>query len=320
MDEPNLVIRWAMSHFASGDSYLSGLLIFVVCQVALQIVRGPRRRRWLIVGNRVALIWSLAVLPPVPWLLAGGFTVLLLSWMISQWRNRKSPVTEQIATRERLFRSGLAAVAMLGIAVELSRQFIHIPDVSLTALCIVGDSVTAGLNDGDDTWPQQLARQVDIQILDASQPGATLKSALKQVALLKTLPGELLLLEVGGNDLLEGLPPEEFERDLDQLLGDCQAPQRLVIMFELPFPPLAIRYASIQRSLAQQHQVLLIPRRHFLHVLTSSGSTVDGIHLSAAGHRRMMEFVQSLLQIPKSKSPGGNYRHVEQARQSGRKV
>ena len=314
MDEPNFAIRWAMAHFASGDSYLCGLLVFVVCQIALLFVTSLRERRWLVRGNCAALIWTVAVLPPVDLRLAGAFGLLLIVGLVRQWQNRKTTGAGPVSRPERYLRISLAAVAVVGIAAEAQYHFFRPPDTSLTSLCIVGDSVTAGLNDGDDTWPQQLARQVQIQILDASQPGATLKSAAKQVEVLKPLSGEVLLLEIGGNDLLEGLPPDQFEQNLDSLLRACQSPRRTVIMFELPTPPLSMRYTRSQRQLAAKYQVALVPRRQFLRMLTASGSTVDGIHLSTLGHRRMMEIVQNLLQIPTGKPSGENYRHVEQPR------
>lgn len=320
MDEPNFAIRWAMAHFASGDSYLCGLLVFVVCQIGLLFVIGVRGRRWLVRGSCAALIWTVAVLPPVDLRLAGAFGLLMIVGLVSHWRNRKKTITSPVSRYERCLRISLASVAVAGIAAEIQHHSFRTPGIVLTSLCIVGDSVTAGLNDGDDTWPQQLARQVQIQILDASQPGATLKSAVKQVEVLKPLHGEVLLLEIGGNDLLEGLPPEQFEQNLDSLLSECHSRQRTVVMFELPTPPLAMRYARSQRQLAAKYQVTLVPRRQFLRMLTASGSTVDGIHLSALGHRRMMELVQKLLQIPPGEPPRGNYRHVDQPRNRAKRL
>jgi hypothetical protein len=91
-----------------------------------------------------------------------------------------------------------------------------------------------------------------------------------------------------------------------------QKPSRAIVMFELPLPPLAMRYCAVQRRLAAEHQVQLIPRRHFLQVLTSTGGTVDGIHLSKRGQTRLMELVQNLLKIDgQTAGASGDYRHLE---------
>jgi len=321
MAEPNVVLRWAMYHFAGGDAFLCGLLGFGICQLALLNVQG-RCRQCLIIGSRLGLIWAAADPPPVNWLLFVVFVAMLVSWRISQWRSRQSADSADaklIARRERIFQVCAAGIALIGILSELPYLWFRSPVSTVKTLCVVGDSITAGLNDGEDTWPKQLARQVDARILDASQPGATLKSALGQVELLNSQFGDVLLLEIGGNDLLEGLPLAEFEQNLDRLLALSQQPERQAVMFELPLPPLAMRYVAIQRRLARQYHVRLIPRRQFLSVLTKQGSTVDGIHLSAAGHSRMADLVQQLLKFPTvGPTSLDAYRHFEPKRITAR--
>lgn len=300
-----------MNHFAGGDAYLCGLVAFIVCQVALAFAKTARARRWLIIGGRLGFVWAAADPPPIPWILLAAFLALVVAWLVSQKRNRKAADSADAGTApsEPRFRIGLAAIALMGIACEIPYLFYQAPDLPARTLCVVGDSVTAGLNDGEVTWPKQVSRRVSTSVVDASQPGATLKSAQKQVELLNQQGGDVLLLEIGGNDLLEGLPLAEFERDMDQLLEVCQQPGRSTVMFELPLPPLAMRYLAIQRRLAKQHRVTLIPRRRFLQVLTAPQSTVDGIHLSKSGQTRMADLVQKLLKFPE----GGNgaYRHFE---------
>ena len=99
--------------------------------------------------------------------------------------------------------------------------------------------------------------------------------------------GGLVLLEIGGNDLLGDTPTADFERDLNLLLARIRAPGRTVLMFELPLPPLSNEYGRIQRRAAARHGVRLIPKRIFMSVLAADGATLDSIHLSDAGHERM---------------------------------
>ena len=82
-------------------------------------------------------------------------------------------------------------------------------------------------------------------------------------------------------------------------------------MFELPLPPLAFRYGETQRRLAAKYEVALLPKRLLIGVLTSSGATVDGIHLAPNGHERMAKLVEKLLNIDgASRQDAGSYRHV----------
>lgn len=336
VDEPNLCLRWAMYHFAGGDAFVCGLVGFAACQFALIRVRSNSLRRWLTIGARLGLVWAVAVLPPVAMPMLAAFVGIEVAWCWNQWRQRSAavpvpatdssrPSTDDFAVRlpqprrEALLRACLAGLALGGAAAEAIhfRPPTQLPVVA--TLSVVGDSITAGLNDGEDTWPRKVARQAGIQVLDASQPGATLKSALRQVELLNPLDADLLVLEIGGNDLLEGLPVDEFDRDLDRLLLASQKPGRQTVMFELPLPPLSTRYGAAQRRHARRYGVPLIPRRQFLGVLTASGATVDGIHLSKTGQGRLASLMQNLLNLPDCGSPGsGGYRHLEPMRQQSR--
>lgn len=135
-------------------------------------------------------------------------------------------------------------------------------------------------------WPTLLAKDHNLNIQDISHPGETVASALKWAKSQQIL-SPVVILEIGGNDLLGDTTSAQFSRDLDALLGYVSAPGRQVIMFELPLPPLRNEYGRIQRSLARKHDVALVPKRVFLSILAANDSTVDTIHLTQAGHHRM---------------------------------
>ncbi|MDB5348217.1 MAG: lysophospholipase L1-like esterase [Schlesneria sp.] len=316
MDEPNIFLRWAMYHFAGGDAYLLGLTAFAAAQVALSRTSG-KGRRWLIIGGRISLICAIADPSPIPWLVIAAFVLLLLIAIVGRFRKRQPAESTEAPSggKGHSFRLALAGLAIVAVLCEIPYHFSPSLTSTVKTLAVVGDSVTAGLNDGEDTWPKQLARTSKVQVFDASQPGATLKSAGQQVELLNSQAAEVLILEIGGNDLLEGLPVADFERNLDRLLAETQKQQWQVVMFELPLPPLAARYCEVQRRVATRYQVPLIPRRQFLRVLTGDGCTVDGIHLSVRGQTRMMQLVRNLLNVGDPLNDGtGEYRHFEPPR------
>lgn len=307
MEEPPLLLRWAMFHFAGCEAFLAGLALFCAAQVLLMRQPIGRTRTTAVIAARLGLIWAFAVPAPVPrWLLL-SFAASLVGLALAA--RQASASTASASDKAKMARSlsrwrclvvGCAAALILSeVSHRLSPRLSAPPE----RLLIAADSVTAGLNDGEDTWPQRLAREVPLEVFDASQPGATLKSAVEQVALFDEQPS-LLLLEIGGNDLLEGLPVAQFQHDMDRLLAAATRPGRTVWMFELPLPPLAFRYGEAQRQLARRHGVTLIPRQYLLRVLTSPGGTVDGIHLSSLGHQRMAELMQSLLNLDSLKKSG----------------
>jgi acyl-CoA thioesterase I len=107
-----------------------------------------------------------------------------------------------------------------------------------------------------------------------------------------------VLIEIGGNDLLDGTASATFEANLDRLLAAATpppgAPARTVIMFELPLFPHRIAYGRIQRRLAAKYRVQLIPKRYFVQAFRAG--TSDGLHLSPAGARYVAGMVESLME------------------------
>jgi acyl-CoA thioesterase-1 len=134
-----------------------------------------------------------------------------------------------------------------------------------------------------------------VEVQDHSQMGAKVRTMLRKTEGLQLGAG-LVLLEIGGNDLLGSTSARDYEADLEKLLSTLSGPGRTIIMFELALPPFANEFGRIQRRLADRHDVHLIPKRVFVSVLTADRATVDSIHLSRHGHEVMTETVWGLIQ------------------------
>ncbi|MEX0887258.1 MAG: GDSL-type esterase/lipase family protein [Phycisphaeraceae bacterium] len=163
---------------------------------------------------------------------------------------------------------------------------------------IVADSVTAGIGAaGEVTWAVLLAERDGLEVVDASVAGATVRTALaEQVPWIDGVGAGLVIVQIGGNDMLYGVPPTEFEAALDELLDRLSAPGRRLVMFELPAFPFQVGHTRIQRRVAARHDVVMIPRRYFLWVIRPGEATRDGVHLTDAGHRRMLAVVEAVLE------------------------
>lgn len=105
----------------------------------------------------------------------------------------------------------------------------------------------------------------------------------------------IVLIEIGGNDLLSGTASAEFEHNLELLLSKLIVPGRTVVMFELPLLPNRIVYGRIQRRLASKYGVWLIPKRYLAGVIGGADTTLDGLHLSHRGTRQMALVVSKVL-------------------------
>ena len=83
-------------------------------------------------------------------------------------------------------------------------------------------------------------------------------------------------------------------------------PHRRVAMIELPLPPFYNRYGMVQRALAREHGVKLIPKRFLAGVMGTPGATVDGLHFSNTGHVLFARALLGMLTRPVSgtEAPG----------------
>ena len=161
---------------------------------------------------------------------------------------------------------------------------------------VIGDSLSAGIAEEQDSlWPNLVARDWNVPVRNHAQPGADTKSAIRQA---ESVGDDcLVIIEIGGNDLLSGRNSRQVAIDLEQLIAHLQSRQRTLIMFELPVPPIpgAYEWARLQRRLARRYGVNLIPRRDFAKALLATGATTDGLHLSPAGHRAVANLLSRTL-------------------------
>jgi acyl-CoA thioesterase-1 len=302
MDEPNFLLRAVTYHFASGQALWVGMaiLLFAVRVEAWNWLPGK-----VLLFALLGLVWVALSGWPSYWIQGLLFATILL-WLIR-------PVLPTSLVIPSAARLSQIVVAMVVASILLESPWLLGPwrsAKSVTELAVIGDSVTAGLNAKDVTWPRVLAETGSCIVWDASQQGATVKSASQQLTRLDGR-GDALVIEIGGNDLLEGLPLDQFAEGFETLLSAARPQYRTIVMLELPLPPFSNRYGIVQRRLARQFEIPLIPKREFARVLTASCSTVDGIHLSDRGQQRMADVVRYWLHLPASSKTAAEYHRVD---------
>lgn len=279
-------MNWVIYHIASGHAFFTGtaLIMIAVWAAAGSSRLGKRVSTWSLLIGVAAVAISSTPIPSWVYVLASGLT---LFWIVSP----------RFGGRPRW-----AAWAVVGgwvgaAVIELPYHFLpELPVVSSRSIAVIGDSISAGMGDSDRSvkWPQRLAADHDLQIHDLSAPGRTVASAWKHVQT-QPITAPLVILQIGGNDLLGGGSPAQFSENLDVLLANVRAPERQLVMFELPLPPGMHQYGRIQRRLARKHGVRLIPKRVLLAILTADHATVDTIHLTPLGHQRMAACVWQII-------------------------
>jgi acyl-CoA thioesterase-1 len=136
-----------------------------------------------------------------------------------------------------------------------------------------GDSLFAGYGVGkENSYPAKLqsalrARGINAQITNAGISGDT--SAAGQQRLAFTLEAqeekpELFILELGGNDLLRGVMPDETRRNLIAMLEELNRREIPVLLMGMRSPPnygpeYQAQFDAMYRELAERYDTALIP-------------------------------------------------------------
>jgi acyl-CoA thioesterase I len=277
--------------FGSGLAFFVGVGLVLLAVLLATLRRWPalqRLSRLLAIIGVIFVAFSAAALPY--WFYATA-AVATFVWLVLERRWNHTSRFRLAVVR--------LMVALVWLAGGLIEGQYQIPPTiaaqGLPALWIIGDSLTAGEgNPKTETWPRILARTHGIVVHDHSQAGATVGSALRNLEW-QPLGDGIVLLEIGGNDLLGSTPAVDFEDKLERLLSKVCQPGIIVLMFELPLPPFCNQYGIVQRRLAARYGVTLISKRLFVEVLTARGATTDGVHLSQQGHVAMAKMVWSLV-------------------------
>lgn len=170
-----------------------------------------------------------------------------------------------------------ALVAIVAAGIEIPWHFEGAGGVARAPL-VLGDSLASGGFGETRTWPEILGAR------NLSSASETVARALERDLPLFG-PDDVVIVELGGNDMLDGTPLREFERDLDALLARLRGAR--AVMLELPILPGRWGYGAIQRRLARRHGVGLIPKRVLARALTGPGNTTDGLHLTDRGHEQL---------------------------------
>jgi len=254
-------------------------------------------RLWL--NDRVSIS-----LLTITWLVGISFVILsatpLSFWLYGLWFVLCIAVRiiSNIRLPSRLKVAIVVIFALFSLALCLGEIPYHLPP-SITVsrdqpVFVLGDSLSAGIGTKERAWPDVLGDVSHLKVTNLAQPGAIVETALLQADGI-TATNALIILEIGGNDLLGHTDSHTFYVQLDNLLGKLSNGNNRVIMFELPLLPFHNAFGRAQRILANKHEVTLIPKSYMTEVFSLKDGTLDGLHLSQKGHNALANSVSCLL-------------------------
>ena len=171
---------------------------------------------------------------------------------------------------------------------------------------ILGDSLTAGLGlPIEQSYPSLLQERLtesglDYEVVNAGVSGDTSAGGLSRLDWALDGDVRVLVVALGGNDGLRGLPVEQLKRNLATIIERAHARGIAVILAGMEAPPnygreYIVAFHKVYPALASQYHVPLVP--FLLQGVAGSDALNqrDGIHPTAAGARIVAANVWTVL-------------------------
>lgn len=179
-----------------------------------------------------------------------------------------------------------------------------------------GDSLTAGFGLAEkESYPYLLQQKLkadgyDYEVVNAGVSGDTSLGGLERADwVLEQENAKVLILELGANDLLRGLPPAKMKENLDRIIRKAKSKNIEVLLCGMLAPPAAgsdyqREYMLVFPDLADEHNVEFLPFLLDGVALRKELNQPDGIHPNAEGEKIMTENIYRALK-PMLETPSG---------------
>ncbi len=195
--------------------------------------------------------------------------------------------------------------SLLGVGLMLS-SLVHAAATPNTIL-VLGDSLSAGFGvKVDATWvallEQRLTRQgYGYRVVNASISGETTGGARGRLPrALELHKPSVVVLELGGNDGLRGLPLKQVRSNFEYMIETSQAANAEVVLVGMRMPPnygpeYANAFHALYGELAKKYKVPLVD--FFLDgvALDDTLMQADGIHPNAAAQPKLLDNLRPAL-------------------------
>lgn len=176
------------------------------------------------------------------------------------------------------------------------------PLPSGSTVLALGDSLTAGYGVAPgDAWPELMAKQTGWLVVNGGISGDTSGGALQRLpALLEEHRPALVLVGLGGNDMLRHLSEEKTVANLSKIFAEIRAHGARPVLLATPKPSAmgavfqSLSAADFYRKVAEAQRVLLIEDA-IAEVLSDPQLKVDPLHPNAAGHVQLARKIHESL-------------------------
>jgi len=174
-------------------------------------------------------------------------------------------------------------------------------------ILILGDSISAAYNmEISQSWPSLLQDRLQqdgyaYEVFNSSISGETTQGGITRLpALLEKHQPEIVVIELGGNDGLRGLPIEVTQQNLSSMIEHSQEAGARVILAEMQIPPnygraYTEKFNQTYTTLQQTYDVTLLPFILQDIALAPGMMQPDGIHPSIEAQPVILNKVWAVL-------------------------
>jgi acyl-CoA thioesterase-1 len=159
---------------------------------------------------------------------------------------------------------------------------------------VLGDSLTAGLGlSATDAFPAILQRKIDdarlpFEVVNAGVSGDTSAGGLRRLDWSIQDGARVLVVALGANDGLRGLPVAEMKHNLAQIIETAQSKKLVVVLAGMEAPPnygseYSVSFRQVYLDLAKQYNVRFVPFLLDKVAGQPSLNQADGIHPNLRG-------------------------------------
>jgi lysophospholipase L1-like esterase len=162
-------------------------------------------------------------------------------------------------------------------------------------IVVLGDSMAAGVGSGPgEAYPDLLATRLRAEVVNAGVSGSTTAEGLARIGDVLAEDPWMVIVELGGNDFLRQVPPEQTERNLRGILDRLIAGRVVPVLVEMD-APFAARYREIYGRLSDEYHVPVV-EDVFGEIERDPSLKSDQIHPNAAGQRKLAEAIAEEIQ------------------------
>jgi acyl-CoA thioesterase-1 len=171
----------------------------------------------------------------------------------------------------------------------------------------LGDSLTEGLGlETGEAFPDLIAARLkaegrsDIKLINGGVSGSTSASALERLKWYARSRPDLMVLSLGANDGLRGVPVDEMRANLTETIEFAQQSGIKVALTGMMIPPnygpeYTESFARVFPELAEKYQLPLLPFLLEGVAAVTELNQADGIHPNVEGAKKVAEHVYPFL-------------------------